>query len=87
MKAGLIRTVRKSFGFTQPEFSSLFGVHRMTVYKWERGTIIPSAFQNDLLRMFHAARSSDDVRTKLASILRERGRMTTLLVVLAAAQR
>lgn len=34
-----IRAVRNARGLSQKEFADLLGVHRMTVSRWERGTL------------------------------------------------
>jgi putative transcriptional regulator len=47
-----ISTLRRSLGLSQVEFGQLFDTHSMTVSKWERGVLRPSAYQIALMRQF-----------------------------------
>ena len=47
-----IAALRKSLGLSQAEFGQLFDAHSMTVSKWERGVLVPSAYQHALLQQF-----------------------------------
>lgn len=38
---GYITTLRKALGLTQQQFGARLGVDKMTVYRWERGTVKP----------------------------------------------
>lgn len=40
---------------SQAEFAQLFGAHFMTISKWERGIVAPSAYQEALLQQFERA--------------------------------
>ncbi len=44
---------------TQHEFALLFGVHHMTVSKWEQGTLSPSGYQLALMTEFQQAVDND----------------------------
>lgn len=50
-RAEILR-LRKTLGLTQAEFGQLFDAHSMTVSKWERGVLVPSAYQQALLQQF-----------------------------------
>ena len=50
-----IKKIRKSLKLTQAEFAQLFGVHAMTISKWERGCLEPSPYQFALIREFKLA--------------------------------
>lgn len=47
-----IISIRRSLGLSQVEFGQLFGAHSMTVSKWERGVLKPTAYQAALMRQF-----------------------------------
>jgi DNA-binding transcriptional regulator YiaG len=53
MSPQAIAALRKNMGLSQPEFAQLFGVHFITVSKWERGASAPTAYQLALLEHFH----------------------------------
>lgn len=52
MQAAKITSLRRSLGLSQVEFGQLFGAHSMTVSKWERGVLKPTAYQIALMRQF-----------------------------------
>lgn len=54
-----ITELRKSLGLTQMEFSQLFGVHHMTVSKWERGDLKPTGYQLALMTEFRQGLGND----------------------------
>lgn len=54
MQALQIASLRHSLGLSQVEFGQLFGAHSMTVSKWERGVLKPTAYQVALMQQFHA---------------------------------
>lgn len=47
-----IAQLRRDLGLSQVEFGQLFGAHFMTVSKWERGLLRPSAYQLALMDQF-----------------------------------
>jgi DNA-binding transcriptional regulator YiaG len=68
-----IANLRKSLKLSQTEFGQLVGAHAMTISKWERGLLSPTAYQAALMEKFAVAaesRSSDasvSVKRLLAS--------------------
>jgi molybdopterin-binding protein len=50
-----ISAIRRRIGLTQAQLAELLGVHTMTVSKWERGLLAPSAHQKRLLASFQTA--------------------------------
>ena len=54
MQAPQIANLRRALGLSQVEFGQLFGAHSMTVSKWERGVLKPTAYQIALLHQFQA---------------------------------
>lgn len=52
MEAAEIVSLRRALGLSQGQFGQLFGAHAMTVSKWERGLLLPSAYQQALMAQF-----------------------------------
>jgi putative transcriptional regulator len=52
MDTSAITALRQALGLSQGEFGQLFGAHAMTVSKWERGLLSPSAYQQALMAQF-----------------------------------
>jgi putative transcriptional regulator len=72
MQAQDITSLRKSLGLSQVEFGQLFDTHSMTVSKWERGILRPSAYQIALMNQF---KKTSDVKKDV-----EREQVKNLLV-------
>lgn len=67
-----VARVRRRAGLTQVRLARLLGVHSMTVSKWERGLLLPTAHQRTLLAALGAdarGRSVQDVASELAGLL------------------
>jgi transcriptional regulator with XRE-family HTH domain len=47
--------LRQSMKMSQVEFGQLFGVHFMTVSRWERGILSPTPYQLALMEQFRKA--------------------------------
>ena len=47
-----IAHLRRDLGLSQIQFGELFGAHFMTISRWERGLLHPSAYQLALLEQF-----------------------------------
>jgi len=47
-----VKQLRTKLGLAQPEFGQLFGVHPMTVSRWERQELTPSPYQHALMTEF-----------------------------------
>jgi transcriptional regulator with XRE-family HTH domain len=63
MQAAQVSNLRRSLGLSQVEFGQLFGAHSMTVSKWERGVLKPTAYQIALMRQFQ---TTADAQKELA---------------------
>jgi DNA-binding transcriptional regulator YiaG len=59
MDAARIVKLRRSLGLSQVEFGQLFGAHAMTVSKWERDILKPTAYHNALMNQFQATADSE----------------------------
>lgn len=57
-----IRTIREGMGLNQTEFGKLFGLHPMTVSRWESGHTQPTPYQIELLKAFQIASSARDAK-------------------------
>jgi transcriptional regulator with XRE-family HTH domain len=68
MDATQIALLRRDLKLSQAEFAQLFGAHAMTISKWERGALSPSAYQVALLSQFRrtvdAQKKSDEEKAK-----------------------
>lgn len=78
---------RKRLNLTQARFGELFGVHPMTVSKWERGELKPSEYQETLMKEFSTAAKDKQVRDTLTGVLIGMGVTAAILLLLNAAKR
>lgn len=65
-----IRDLRKRLRVSQAEFGQLLGAHPMTVSKWERGVLEPSAYQMAFLERFKTSVSAGRDSQDTASVKR-----------------
>lgn len=84
MDAAAIVGLRRSLGLSQVEFGQLFGAHAMTVSKWERGVLRPSAYQIALMQQFKATADAKAEKEKeeLKNLLVGAGVVAALLWLL-----
>jgi putative transcriptional regulator len=62
--------IRRSLKLTQNEYAMLFGIHHMTVSKWERGDLKPSGYQLALMNEFReAAKKDSNIPSILSAML------------------
>lgn len=87
MKPGIIAKIRKSLGLTQANFGQLFGVHPMTVSKWERGELEPNPYQASLMNEFKQSAKNKRVTATLTGVLIGAGIAAALLLLLSAARK
>ena len=72
-----MKALRARLGLTQTELAYLFGVHVITVSKWERGKALPSAWQEQLCETIMVfARPEDLLRCRM--VLRNGGPIVAL---------
>ncbi|MEX2343553.1 MAG: helix-turn-helix domain-containing protein [Steroidobacteraceae bacterium] len=81
--------LRKALGLSQVQFAQLFGVHFMTVSKWEREVIAPSPYQAALMDQFAvtAAAKREQARNEVKSLLVGAGVVAALIWLLTAAKK
>lgn len=86
MSGADIKKIREALGLSQQRFGQLLGVHWVTVSRWERGELRPSAYQEQLISTFRkAARREKDVGSKASDELVAAGVAAALLLLLIAA--
>ena len=57
-----IINLRNSMKLTQPQFAQLFGVHPITVMRWEKDIKKPTDYQIGLMNSFQTASETDEVK-------------------------
>jgi len=88
-----IVTLRGALGLSQAEFAQLFGVHQMTVSKWERRLQAPLAtptpYQTALMQAFGRAAQAKqaDVQQKVKNLLVSAGVVAALFFLLSQARK
>jgi DNA-binding transcriptional regulator YiaG len=85
-----IAELRKAMGLSQVEFGRLFGVHFMTVSKWERGKdLTPNAYQLALMHEFGRAVQATraQVQEQVKNLLVGAGVVAALFFLLQAARK
>jgi transcriptional regulator with XRE-family HTH domain len=93
MTPAQIVTLRQALGLSQAEFAQLFGVHQMTVSKWERGRqaplAIPTPYQTALMQAFGRAAQAKraDVQHEVKNILVGAGVIAALFFLLSQARK
>jgi putative transcriptional regulator len=82
-----ITTIRNGLGLNQAEFGQLFGVHAMTVSRWESGHTQPSPYQIEMLKAFKVASNARDKKltADLKQLLVGAGIIAALLFLLKKA--
>jgi DNA-binding transcriptional regulator YiaG len=85
MSPSQVLAVRKLLGLTQEQFARLFDVHPMTVSKWERGELHPTAYQIGLMESFKrtAEAKSAAVQEELKKLLVTAGVIAALAYLLS----
>ena len=81
-----IAQLRTDLGLSQVQFAELFGLHFMTISKWERGVLEPNDYQQALLDQFRQTADQKKVkeREELGKILVGAGVIAALIWLLVA---
>jgi DNA-binding transcriptional regulator YiaG len=84
-----ILQLRAAMGLSQVQFAQLFGVHFMTVSKWERGALPPSTYQIALMNQFAQTVSAKQAEAKeqVKTLLVGAGVVAALIFLLTAAKK
>ena len=83
-----ILKLRSAMGLSQVQFAQLFGVHFMTVSKWENESAFPSAYQAALMQQFAAtvAAKSEQAKNEVKNLLLTAGVIAALAWLLTASK-
>lgn len=78
--------LRADLGLSQVQFGQLFGIHFMTVSKWERGLLVPNTYQLALMEQFRKTANLKKVEAQeqLGKLLVGAGLIAALAWLLAA---
>lgn len=89
MTPAAIAVIRKALGLSQVEFGQLFGVHFMTISKWERGLAQPSPYQIALMEQFArtAQAKQAEAQEEVKKLLIGAGVVAALIWLLTAAKK
>ena len=84
-----IGALRALLGLSQIQFAQLFGVHFMTVSKWERGVVAPSPYQSALMDQFAktAEIKREQVKDEVGKLLLGAGVVAALVWLLSGASK
>jgi len=85
MQPAEIASLRRALGLSQVEFGQLCDAHSMTVSKWERGVLRPSAYQIALMRQFQATAEAkqEQAREQVKNLLVGAGVVAALVWLLS----
>jgi transcriptional regulator with XRE-family HTH domain len=87
MNAVEVNRLRKALNLTQAHFGQLFGVHPMTVSKWERGILAPNEYQLSLMAEFKKAARDRQVKDRLVGVLIGAGIAAAIFLLLNATRK
>lgn len=86
MTGAEIRAIRDQLHLTQVQLAQLLGVHPLTVHKWERDLLVPTAHQQAMLVSFgKASASRKGIGDEVAQALVAAGVIMALFLLLEAA--
>jgi putative transcriptional regulator len=78
-----IQRLRRALGLTQQDLARLFGIHSVTVSKWELGQLFPSPYQTALLEgLARSRRKNKRVGAEIVAALSRRGIVAALCCAL-----
>ncbi len=80
-----IKTLRKKLNLSQAQFAQLFGVHSITIIRWESGDAFPTDYQKVLMESFEKSAETQEVRDTIGKVLIGAGIVAALLLLLGTA--
>lgn len=86
MTSTQIARLRRQLGLNQVQFAELFGVHPITVSKWERNILVPNGYQKTLMISFMRASKDAGTKNKLPEILTGDGLVAAVFFLLSRAR-
>ena len=81
-----VAQLRKKLELSQAQFGNLFGVHPMTVSKWERGILRPTDYQLALMMDFAKAAKKKEVTDTIGAVLVGAGIAAALYLLLKSSR-
>ena len=78
--------LRQNLGLNQDKFGQLFGIHPMTVSKWERGVLTPRPYQLAMMEAFKKAARKEEIKKTLKNILVAAGVIAAIYLLLKYSQ-
>ena len=81
-----VKNLREDLHLNQAQFGQLFGVHPMTVSKWERGVLAPNDYQQSLMQEFKKSAQDKEVKDTLTGVLIGAGIAAAIFLLLKAAR-
>lgn len=81
-----ISELRRSLGLNQDKFGQLFGIHPMTVSKWERGILTPTPYQVAMMEAFKKAARKEEIKKQLKNIIVAAGIVAAVYLLLKCSQ-
>ena len=81
-----ISILRRGLGLNQDKFGQLFGIHPMTVSKWERGILTPTPYQVAMMEAFKKAARKEEIKKQLKNILVAAGVVAAVYLLLKYSQ-
>lgn len=86
MLANEIANLRQNMGLSQTQFAQLFGIHPITVIRWEKGTAIPTDYQKGLMESFKTANDKPEAKeVSLGAMIVTAGAIAVLAFLLGLA--
>lgn len=82
-----IHKFRQDLGLNQDKFGQLFGIHPMTVSKWERGILTPTPYQVAMMEAFKKAARKEEIRKTLKNVLVAAGVIAAIYLLLTHSQK
>lgn len=78
--------LRRGLGLNQDKFGQLFGIHSMTVSKWERGILTPTPYQVAMMEAFKKAAKKEEIKKQLKNIIVAAGVVAAVYLLLKYSQ-
>ena len=85
MSSAEIKNLRKRLNLSQAQFAQLFGVHSITVIRWESEDATPTDYQKALMESFEKAAGKKEVRETIGKVLIGAGIAAALFFLLGKA--
>lgn len=81
-----IADIRKKLGLNQAQFAQLFGIHQMTISRWERGELAPTPYHEAMLTEFKIAAEKEITKNTLTKLMIGAGIIAAIYFLLKTAK-